>query len=153
MPKTLLMLCLAALAGPATGPAGRSPADERESIHHLSMGRTMPDAQQANRIRGKTLRWTWTEGPVAGTTHEHDFHQDGTVEWRVVDGPQAGHSAREKAYAAIKVADDVYLVSYLAASGYTLTVALNLRDGTMVGIASNSEAWYPEGRGTFEVVE
>ncbi len=113
---------------------------------------TMANVQGADPIRGKTLRWTWTEGPVAGTTHEHVFHEDGTVTWRVVSGPQAGHSATEDEYALLQVAEDIYAVSYLAASGYTLTVILNFRDNTMVGFASGAEEWYPL-KGEFEVVE
>jgi hypothetical protein len=46
----------------------------------------------------------------------------------------------------------VELVSYRAESGFTLTVALNFADHRMIGIASNSEQWFPA-RGTFEVVD
>jgi hypothetical protein len=42
----------------------------------------------------------------------------------------------------------VVLVSYLAGSGFTLTVALNFADHQLVSIASNSEQWFPA-RGTF----
>ena len=47
--------------------------------------------------------------------------------------------------------DDVYIMSYLAASGYTLTVALNFRDRTVAGFASSAKDWQPV-RGTLEVV-
>jgi MoaF N-terminal domain len=113
----------------------------------------MTDRHPANEIRGKTIRLTWTDGPTRGMTHEHVFHEDGTVEWRAVGGPQGGQPSNERPeYAAMKVADDVHVVSYLAASGYTLTVALNFRDHKMVGVASGAKEWYPVG-GTFEVVE
>jgi hypothetical protein len=122
----------------------------------------MTDVQRAPAIRGKTIRLTWTEGPTKGKTHEHVFHDDGTVEWhdapgppkgRPTDPPQKGAAAKEKpAYAAIKVADDIYAVSYLAASGYTLTVVLNFREHRTTGFASSSKDWYPV-QGTFEVVE
>jgi hypothetical protein len=49
------------------------------------------------------------------------------------------------------VADDIYAVSYLAGSGYTLTVVLNFREKIMVGFASSSKDWHPV-QGTFEVV-
>jgi molybdenum cofactor biosynthesis protein MoaF len=122
----------------------------------------MTDVQRAPAIRGKTIRLTWTEGPTKGTTHEHVFHEDGTVEWhdpasaqkgRPGDKPQKGAAAKEKPeYAAMRVADDIYAVSYLAASGYTLTAVLNFREHRMVGIASSSKEWYPV-QGTFEVVK
>jgi hypothetical protein len=109
-------------------------------------------------VRGHTIRLTWTEGPTKGTTHEHVFHQDGTVEWH--DAPPKGSSQPQQAsrpkerpeYAALPVADDIYAVSYLSTSGYTLTVVLNFRDHRMVGFASGAKDWYPV-QGTFEVVQ
>jgi hypothetical protein len=113
----------------------------------------MTEMQRAAAIRGKTIRLTWLEGPTKGTTHEHVFHDDGTVEWRDAANPQKGAPAKEKPeYAAIRVADDIYAVSYLAASGYTLTVVLNFRERRMVGFASSSKDWHPV-QGTFEVVK
>jgi len=51
----------------------------------------------------------------------------------------------------VEVADGVYAVSYLAASGYTLTVVLNFRDRQAVGFASSAKHWHPV-RGRFEVM-
>jgi molybdenum cofactor biosynthesis protein MoaF len=122
----------------------------------------MAEAQRAAAVRGKTIRLTWLEGPTKGTTHEHVFHDDGTVEWRDAGDPPRGRStdpqqqgapAKEKPkYAEFRVADDIYAVSYLAASGYTLTVVLNFRDKKMVGFASSAKDWYPV-QGTFEVMK
>ena len=50
------------------------------------------------------------------------------------------------------VADNVQMVSYLAASGHTLTVVLNLATGRMFGFGSNEKEWLPM-TGTFEVVQ
>jgi MoaF N-terminal domain len=121
----------------------------------------MAQAKLAPAIRGKTIRLIWTEGPTKGSTYEHVFHEDGTVEWRGVDEssktpakaqPQTAPSTQERAeYAAVQVADNIYAVSYLAPSGYTLTVVLNFRDRRMIGFASGAKEWYPIG-GTFEVV-
>jgi hypothetical protein len=114
----------------------------------------MADVQRAPEIRGKTHRWTWMDSPTKGTTYEHIFHEDGTVEWRDVDAPQKADSEPKERpeYAAIKVAEDVYVVSYLAASGFTLTAVLNFQDHKMVGFASGAKDWHPV-QGTFEVVE
>lgn len=103
----------------------------------------MAHLEQADPIRGRTIRLTWTEGPTKGKTHEHVFHEDGTVEW----------GGKERVpYGAMKAADDVYLVSYLSPSGYTLTVALDFRKQTMVGVASSATDWHPL-RGTFEAAQ
>lgn len=103
-------------------------------------------------LRGKTLRWTFIDGPVAGILFEHTFHDDGSVEWRIVDGEGKGASRRERRYAAMQVSPDVHAVSYLGASGHTLTVVLNFTSGRMYGVASNNTDWQPL-TGTFEVVD
>lgn len=105
-----------------------------------------------SRIRGTTMRWTWTAGPTAGTTHEHVFNEDGSMTWQVLNGPKSGKSGREKEYAAEMVSDDVGVVSYLAESGYTITMALNFDNVGMVGFASNAKEWMPV-KATFEVVD
>jgi hypothetical protein len=120
----------------------------------------MEPIHRAEAVRGKTIRLSWTEGPTQGTTHDHVFHQDGTVEWRDADGAGKGKGdggqgkgdAKERpVYAAMEAADGVYAVSYLASSGYTLTVVLNFGDRKMVGFASSAKDWHPV-RGRFEVV-
>lgn len=111
-------------------------------------------------IRGKTIQFKWTEGPTRGMTHEHVFHPDGTVEWRdaqpLGSGQPAGRPAQGRpekpSYAAIKVAEQTYLVSYLAASGYTLTVVLNFGNQQLTGFASSAKDWHLV-RGTFEVAK
>ena len=102
-------------------------------------------------LRGKTIRWTFTDGSTAGMVFEHTFNDDGTVVWRAVDGPWKGHSRQEKRYDAVRVTEDVHTVSYLSASGHTLTVVLDLATGRMVGFASNDTEWSSQS-GTFEVV-
>jgi hypothetical protein len=103
-------------------------------------------------LRGKTLRWTFTDGPVAGMVFEHTFHDDGSVVWRILEGPGKGASAHEKRYAAVQVTEDVQVVSYLGASGHTLTVVLNLATDRMFGFASNNKEWHSL-TGTFEIVQ
>ena len=112
----------------------------------------MPDDRTPDRVSGKTIRFTWIEGPTKGETHEHVFNADGSVDYRKVDGSAApGKTTHEKKYGAVAVTDTVYLVSYLAASGFTLTVALDLAKNTVVGFASNDKQWFPV-KGTLEVV-
>ena len=115
-------------------------------------------------IRGKTHRWTFTDGPTAGKTYEHTFNKNGTVAFKEVGGAAEGKGAAKKKpakkaappqkpdrprYAAVRAAHDVYAVSYRSGSGYTLTVVLNFEDHRLVGFASNDKEWYPL-KGTFE---
>src|SRR4051812_21594761 len=111
----------------------------------------MGDIPRDSAVRGKTIRYIWTEGPTKGKTYEHVFQEDGTVEWREVDDSSAsaadqaseaeashrkGRPAERAPYAAMEAAKDVYAVSYLAKSGYTLTVVLDFKTLRMVGVAS-----------------
>ena len=98
------------------------------------------------------MRWTWTEGPTSGITHEHVFNEDGTMTWRVLDGPKSGKAGHEKKYGEEMIASDVGVVSYLAESGYTITMVLNFGNGRMVGFASNAKEWMPV-KGSFEVAD
>ena len=106
-------------------------------------------ALRTDSILGKTLRWTFTDGPTKGATFEHVFHDDGSVSWREAGGKR-GTETRAKKAVVVRISDDVQAVSYLSDSGYTLTLALNFSTGRMVGFASNEQRWYPV-EGTFEV--
>jgi hypothetical protein len=102
-------------------------------------------------LHGKTLRWTFKDGPVRGHIFEHTFASNGSLRWRSTGADAKDH--HENASAAVKVSDDVHLVSYLSKeSGYTLTVALNLKTGTAIGFASNGKDWVQQS-GTFEVLD
>jgi len=103
-------------------------------------------------LSGKTIRWTFVDGPTAGTTFEHALHPDGSIVWRALDGPFQGASRREKRYGAVRINEGTWAVSYLAESGHTLTVVLDLGSHQAVGFASNDKEWH-QVRGTFEVVD
>jgi hypothetical protein len=112
----------------------------------------MADDRQADRIQGKTINLTWNDGPTKGETHQHVFNPDGSVDYRkLTDDPAKGKMTHEKKYGAVRVTDDVYIVSYLGSAGYTLTVVLNFADKTTVGFASGAKEWFPV-KGTFEIV-
>ena len=118
----------------------------------------MAPKASGDRIRGATLRWSFSEGSQEGKTYEHTFHEDGTVTYRAIEdepngapASDAGSEGERPAYAAYAVSADVALISYRADSGFTLTVALNFADHTIVSIASNSEQWFPAA-GTFQEV-
>ena len=117
-------------------------------------------------IAGSTQRWTFDEGPTKGKTYEHNFHEDGTVDFREVkgggersaaarggDGQSAsGPQADRPRYGVAHVTEGVHAVSYLSKSGYTLTVVLVDESGELHGFASNDKEWYPV-HGSFERVD
>jgi hypothetical protein len=119
----------------------------------------------ANHVRGKTIRWTYDDGPMKGKTFEHRFGDDGMVSWREVGGaaapkaptngssktPQPAEDSSAK-YEAVPINEDVQAVSYLSGSGFTLTSILDFNSGTVVSFASNEKQLVPQ-RGMFEVAE
>jgi hypothetical protein len=126
-----------------------------------SRGKT--NRQWLDALRGKTIRFSFHEGPTKGASYDHAFRDDGTVTWHDSAATKHGESESKAAtesgttkepptkYGSFQVADDVYVVSYLSKSGYTLTVALNFETDELFGFASNDESWYPV-RGIFEVL-
>lgn len=100
-------------------------------------------------LLGRTVRWTFREGPTMGKTFEHVFAEDGSVTYRNVNATDDTPGHAETA-AVERITPDVHVVSYLAASGYTLTVVLNFRNMSVVSFASNSEGWFPA-HGSFEL--
>ena len=117
-------------------------------------------------VRGKTIRWTYEDGPMAGKSFEHTFGGDGSVTWRETGGvdrgakpPAAGKQKTPKSateakakYEVAAVTDDVCAVSYLSESGFTLTSVLDFAAGTVVSFASNEKELVTQ-RGMFEVAE
>jgi hypothetical protein len=109
-----------------------------------------------NRMEGKTIRWTFNDGPVANESYEHAFYAKGGLSYRKVDGDDADESSSgtwvEK-YESADINDDVSVFSYLAPdSGYTLTAVLDYGSNTVVAFASN-EKMVAIQHGTFEELE
>lgn len=102
-------------------------------------------------LLGRTIRWTFSDGPSKGATFEHTFNDDGSVTWRAVDGEGKAQLNHERHAGVAPVSEHVVLASYLAANGFTLTVALNFADMQMTGIASNHETWTVQ-KGSFELL-
>jgi hypothetical protein len=102
-------------------------------------------------LSGKIIRWKFVDGPTAGITFEHTLHPDGSIMWRAIDGPYQGASQREKRYGAVRVSEQTWVVSYLAASGHTLTVVLNFANHQATAFASDDKTWH-QLSGTFELV-
>jgi hypothetical protein len=103
-------------------------------------------------LTGKTIKWTFDDGPMPGTSFEHSFDDDGSVTWRILDGEYKGATAREKSYGMLKVNDKTLAISYLSAAGHTLTVVLNFDNGSAFGFGSNEKSW-SSFRGRFELVQ
>lgn len=100
-------------------------------------------------LRGRTLRWTFQDGRMAGKTFEHTFSKDGGVTFRELDGKSDGQPGRAEKVEVAALGDGVTAVSYLAPSGTTLTTVLDDRSGRLVAFASNEKDLSVQ-HGTFE---
>jgi hypothetical protein len=100
-------------------------------------------------VRGKTICWSFDDGPMAKKVFEHSFDEKGTVRWRMLDGSAHSEPSQEKKYESVNVGRDAHAVSYLGSSGYTLTVVLDFRTGRLVAFASNEKELTIQ-HGTFE---
>ena len=92
----------------------------------------------ATDLAGKTIRWTYADGPMKGKHFEHSFTNDGTVSWKEVGEPKPSADSHAK-YQFQRISDDVYVVSYLSSHGFTLTTVVDDRSGAIVSFASNEK--------------
>jgi phenolic acid decarboxylase len=103
-------------------------------------------------LSGKTLRWNFKDGSAKGKSYDHTFNKDGTIDFSSVEGKVVSKPTRAKDGTVVKVADGIFVVSYLGDSGYTLTVVLDFERMRLVGFASNEKEWSQQ-KGTFKVLD
>jgi hypothetical protein len=111
-------------------------------------------------IRGQTIRFTFSDGPMAKKTFEHVFDANGTVSFHMVGGaakPAAAGNAEADAskktpdpnYEVAVLNEDVAAVSYLGSGGYTLTTLLDFKTKKLVAFSSDEKGVSVQ-QGTFE---
>jgi hypothetical protein len=101
-------------------------------------------------IRGKTLRWTFTDGPMANKTFEHLFTEKGSVTFRSIEGTTKGKPTEVEICEVAQVSAEVCAVSYMS-GGYTLTVVLDFGTGKLFAFSSNEKEMTLQ-RGIFDEV-
>ena len=94
-----------------------------------------------DRFRGTTQRWVIDAGPLAGTTLDNAFHDDGSVTWREVAGAAQGERGRARQFHVEAVAADLYLLSFSTAPGAVLTVTLDFSTRRLVGFKTGPDTW------------
>ena len=102
-----------------------------------------------NPITGHAIRWKFNDGPMAGKAFDHTFSRNGHVAFREVGSDPNAKGGNAERYEVACVGQDIYAVSYLAASGYTLTVVLDYKTLKLVAFASNETSLAMQ-QGTFE---
>jgi hypothetical protein len=104
---------------------------------------------KADPITGNTIQWTFTDGPMAHKSFEHSFHDDGTLEFRMLGDKDDAKATTVNKYEVATVGAGVHAVSYLGPSGYTLTVVMDFHNRRMVAVGSNEKSVTMQ-RGTFK---
>jgi hypothetical protein len=99
-------------------------------------------------IKGEIIKFKFNDGHMAGKTVEHTFDHDGTVSFKMEED---GKPSKPTKYEMARVSFDVFAVSYLGDSGYTLTSILDFKTGNLVAFASNEKSLSVQ-HGMFEVV-
>jgi hypothetical protein len=108
-------------------------------------------AMVANPITGHSLRWKFSDGPMAGKSFDHTFSRNGHVSFNEVTSDPDAKPGTAGQYQVACVAQDVFAVSYLSPSGYTLTVVLDYKTRKLVAFASNETSLTMQ-QGTFEAL-
>lgn len=112
----------------------------------------MANEQTIDSLSGRTLLLTFSDGPMAGVSFEYAFHADGSLTWAKMDGLKRGRAMHETNCNVLKAGADVFVLSYLGSSGFTLTVVLNLALKQLVAFASNETQWHQQ-VGTFDFID
>jgi hypothetical protein len=105
----------------------------------------------ANPITGHSLRFRFVDGPVAGKSFDHTFSRNGHVTFMEAGGDPNGKPGSAQQYEVASINTDVHTVSYLAPSGFTLTVILDYKTMKLVSFASNEKSLTMQ-QGTFELL-
>ncbi|MEA2661764.1 MAG: MoaF N-terminal domain [Chloroflexota bacterium] len=92
----------------------------------------------ADGLAGRTVRWTYDDGPMRAKHFEHAFSADGTVTWKEAGEDSASADSSAK-YEFARIDDDAYVVSYLSGHGFTLTTIVDEKARTVVSFASNEK--------------
>jgi hypothetical protein len=96
-----------------------------------------------NSISGKTIRWTFNDGVMAGKSFDHTFNDDGSLTFKMLnadsDKKDLGKSTRIEKYEVATLGTDVTVVSYFVPHGFTLTVAMDMKTKKLVAFSSNDK--------------
>ena len=93
-----------------------------------------------NPISGKTIQFTFEDGPMAKKTIAHTFKDDGSLSFKMVgDDKGEGKGTQVEKYEVATVSPDVVAISYLGSGGYTLTVVMDSKTKKLVAFSSNDK--------------
>jgi hypothetical protein len=103
-------------------------------------------------VAGKTLVWTFSDGPMAHRSFQHRFGVDGRLTWQALGAEATGSPSDELPYEVAPLGRNGCVVSYLGDNGQTSTIALDFETQLLVAFISTATSLTMQ-HGTFEIID
>ncbi len=105
-----------------------------------------------NPFFGKTIQHTWTEGAFAGGSFKNTYHSDNSVSLECVAGVMKGTKAEQKNYSARVISKDLWLMSWLEESGYSVSIVFDFANKKVTGTISKPAGEFYPVSGTIDII-
>lgn len=111
---------------------GFRPGEDWPTIAELAQGYDEYMLPESDKLNGKTIELVME----TGASIEHQFTENGVVNWRILDGGDGGYKAGlhgEAKYRALEVRDDIFFIDfYKVPDDEEVTIILNVHSGQAV---------------------
>lgn len=105
-----------------------------------------------NPFFGKTIQHTWTEGAFSGGSFKNTYHSNNSVSLECVAGVMKGTKAEQKNYSARFISKDLWLMSWLEDSGYSVSIVFDFANKKVTGTISKPAGEFYPVSGTIDII-
>ena len=109
--------------------------------------------ENSNQFYGKTIQHTWTEGAFAGGSFKNQYRSDNSALLECVAGGFKGTKAELKTYSARNIGTNLWLMSWLEESGYSVSIVFDFNSKKVTGTISKPNAEFYPVSGTIDSLE
>jgi len=109
--------------------------------------------ENSNQFYGKTIQHTWTEGAFAGGSFKNQYRSDNSASLECVAGGYKGTKVELKTYSARNIGNNLWLMSWLEESGYSVSIVFDFTNKKVTGTISKPNAEIYPVSGTIDSVE
>jgi len=139
-----------------SGQQGSSGAETAKLVIKYLNNKTINKNQtmeNSNQFYGKTIQHTWTEGAFAGGSFKNQYRSDNSASLECVAGGYKGTKAELKNYSAKNIGNNLWLMSWLEESGYSVSIVFDFATNKVTGTISKPNAEFYPVSGTIDSVE
>lgn len=115
--------------------------------------KTSQKIENSNQFYGKTIQHTWTEGAFAGGSFKNQYRNDNSASLECVAGGYKGTKAELKTYSARSLGKNLWLMSWLEESGYSVSIVFDFDNKKVTGTISKPNAEFYPVSGTIDSIE